>query len=81
MFELSESTLAFGQIILTFGCILVSLRKLPLWLAILAGCLALALLTGLPLAELALMPLKSAVEPDFVILILMIFGILVLSGV
>ena len=81
MFELSGSTLALGQIIITFGCILALLRKLPLWLAIMAGGLVLALLTGLPLARLALMPLTSAAEADFVILILMIFGILVLSGV
>ena len=81
MFELSESTLAFGKIIITFACILASLRKLPLWLAILAGCLALALLTGLPLSRLAFIPLTSAMEVNFIILILMIFGILVLSGV
>ena len=81
MFELSESTLAFGKIIVTFGCIMALLRKLPLWLSILAGCLVLAFLTGLPLMELVTMPLKSAAEADFIILILMIFCILVLSGI
>jgi integral membrane protein (TIGR00529 family) len=82
MFELSESTLAFGQIALTFGCIMALIRfKLPLWLSILAGSLALAVLTGLPMRRLALILPETAAEADFVILALMIFGILALSGV
>lgn len=74
MFEFSESTLAFGQIALTFGCILLLLRKFPLWLAILAGCVVLAFLTGLPPVRLALIPARTAADPDFVILLLMILA-------
>ncbi|MDR1045682.1 MAG: DUF401 family protein [Candidatus Adiutrix sp.] len=78
----SESASAFGKFILTFGGMLFFLYfKLPLWLAILAGCLILAALTSLPLGRLILIPPRTAVDADFIALLLMIFGILVLSGV
>ena len=74
--------MALAKIVLTFLSIVVALRvKLPLWIAILAGALVLALLTGLPVSQGAVIPLQTAADADFVILILMIFGILALSGI
>lgn len=80
--EFSESTIAFGKLIFTFGCMLVMLRfNLALWKALLVGCALIALLTGLPLAQWVLIPLHTIQQSDLIILELMVFGILILSGV
>jgi integral membrane protein (TIGR00529 family) len=79
--EFSASTIAFGKLILTFGCIMLLLRfKVTLWITIFAGCGVIALLCGLPPLQWLSIPLATVVQGDFLILEIMVFGIMVLSG-
>ena len=80
--ELSASAGAFIILFAAFGSILLLLRlRVALWKAIFAGCAVLVLLTGMPAAEWLRLPLVSAVQVDFLAMIAMLFGIMVLSGV
>ncbi|MDR1241194.1 MAG: DUF401 family protein [Deltaproteobacteria bacterium] len=79
--EFSVSTLAFGKLVLAFGCIMLLLRfKVPLWITIFAGCAAIALLSGLPPPQWVAAALATFTQSDFLIMEVMIFGIMVLSG-
>ena len=77
-----ESALALGKLVLIFSLILVLLRfKIELWVAILIGCLATAALTGIhPYAWFGIL-FHSLTSHDFILLLLLIFLILVMSGV
>jgi hypothetical protein len=80
--DFSESALAMGKLALIFSLILVLLRcKVTLWLAILIGCLATALLIGIHTNEWIGILFSSLTSHDFIFLVLMVFLILVLSGV
>ena len=80
--ELSASTIAFIKLAAVFGCMLVMLRfRVSLWITVFTGCLLLALLAGLPAAQWLAVPLATATTPDLLILEVMLFGIMVLSGV
>lgn len=78
----SEAGLAFGILIITLGSMVVLLRlHVSLWKTIAAGCVVLALLTGLPLADWGRVPLGTLLSQDFIIMDAMLFGILLLSGI
>lgn len=78
--ELSVSTWAILKLVFSFGLMLLLLRKhQPLWLAIGAGSLSVALLCRMPLQS-ALIPLKTAVDLNFLLMLAMLSGILLLSG-
>ena len=77
-----EFTLARGKLVLIFLMILALLRfKVPLWLAILIGCLVVALLTGIPMGEWFGILVNALANREFVLLMLLVFLILMLSGV
>lgn len=80
--EISSQVLATGKLFGIFAVLVVLLRlHIPLWLTIFAGALTTALMCGVsPLVwpDLFVSILR---QPDFLILCLMIFLILVLSGV
>lgn len=80
----AEFAWAIAKLLATFACILALLRlKLPLWLAICAGCLlvaGMALFKGVPLTEVLTAPLLPLKDSGFIFMELMIFGILLLSG-
>ncbi len=78
----SDATLAFGKLIITFICILVMLRlHVALWKTIVAGGIVIALLTGLPLAQWPALPLQTLASSGLIIMEVMLFGILLLSGI
>ncbi|MCL1939868.1 MAG: DUF401 family protein [Desulfovibrionaceae bacterium] len=80
--EFFEPALALGKLALIFILILVLLRfKVKLWIAILSGSLITAVLTGLSPAAWPGILFNALTSRDFVILALMVFLILVLSGV
>ena len=80
--DLSESTLAMGKLALIFVAILVLLRfKIKLWLCILGGSLVAALLTGVSPAGWPGIFFGALTDTNFIILVVMIFLILMLSGV
>lgn len=78
----SPTTIAFTTLFAVFGVVLVCVwRKLPLWLAILAGAASLATFThisAMAMLELALRPLLNS---SFVLLAGILYLILALSGV
>lgn len=79
---MSETSLAFIKLFATFGVILLLLRlHFSLWKTIAAGCVCMALLTGLPLRNWVNIPLQTFAQSDFIIMQVMLFGILVLSGI
>ncbi|MDR2825711.1 MAG: DUF401 family protein [Deltaproteobacteria bacterium] len=79
--EFSVSTIAFVKLILTFATIMLLLRfKVALWIAIFAACAMIALLSFLPPLQWVSLPLTSLTQSDFIILEIMIFGIMALSG-
>ncbi|MDR1125476.1 MAG: DUF401 family protein [Deltaproteobacteria bacterium] len=78
--ELSVSTWAIVKLVFSFGLMLLLLRKhRPLWLAICAGSLSVAVLCRMPW-ESALIPFKTAIDLDFLLMLAMLSGILLLSG-
>lgn len=77
-----ESAPALGKLALIFVLILVLLRfKVRLWLTILAGGLLTALLTGISPADWPGILFTALTSKDFIILVVMVFLILTLSGV
>ena len=80
--DFSEFALALGKLALIFSLILLLLRfKIALRAAILAGSLMVALLAGLSPAEWPGILFNSLTDKYFAILLLMVFLILLLSGV
>lgn len=80
----SEFTLALAKLLLTFAVMLLLLRlKWKLWQAILTGCAlvaGLALAAGVEPGEIALTPLGPLRDEGFLLMQVMIFGIMLLSG-
>lgn len=81
----STFLIAAGKLALVFALILGLLRlKLKLWQAILAGCTLVGIFSfcaGVAPLEIVLMPLHSMSDTGFVLMEVMIFGIMLLSGV
>lgn len=78
----SDAGIAFIKLILTLSSMVVLLRlRVALWKTIAAGCVVLALLTGLPVIDWVKVPLGTLASQDFIIMDVMLFGILLLSGI
>lgn len=80
----TDFTLALAKLLLTFAVMLLLLRlKWKLWQAILTGCAlvaGLALAAGVEPGEIALAPLGPLQDEGFLLMQVMIFGIMLLSG-
>lgn len=80
--DFSPAALAMGKLALIFAVLILLLRRrVSLWLTIFAGCLVAALLSGISPAVWPSLLLGVLRQPGFLILCLMIFLILLLSGV
>ena len=80
--ELLEFALAAGKLVLAFSVILILLRHhVPLWLAVTAGGVIVALTCGIPVSDWPGLLWSVLVDQNFLILCLMIFLILLLSSV
>ena len=80
--DFSPAALAMGKLALIFAVLILLLRRhVPLWLTIFAGCLVAALISGISPAVWPSLLLGVPRQQGFLILCLMIFLILVLSGV
>jgi integral membrane protein (TIGR00529 family) len=78
----SASTLALGKLLLVFGGMLFLLRlRWQLWKVVFCACGLLALLSGLPPREWIALPVDTAFQSDFLAMMAMVFGIILLSGV
>lgn len=74
--------LAFGRLLLVFACMLILLRKkAALWQVIGVGSALLALLTWTPFERWSAAPLETLRSAEFLLMEIMIFGLLLLSGV
>lgn len=80
--ELSASSLAAVKLVAVFALLILLLRlHVKLWLCILSGALAVGLLTGISPLEWPSLTVTALVRPDFIVLCVMIFFILLLSAV
>lgn len=76
--------ISLGKLVFIFASMLVMLRfKCQLWQAIMAGCAlaaGIALLTGAEPLSIALVPVEPFRDSNFLLMQVMIFGIMLLSG-
>lgn len=80
--DISPSLLAFGKLVLTFGVILVLLRRhVELWLTIVAGAAVVALTCGISVTDWPGLFFEVLQQQEFLIICLMVFLILMLSSV
>ena len=78
----SPTAIAFATLFAVFGIVLLCVwRKLPLWLAILAGAASLAAFTHIPVITMLQLALRPLVDSSFVLLSGILYLILALSGV
>lgn len=80
--EFSASTMAAAKLIAVFALLVVMLRlHVRLWACILAAALAVSLLTGISPAQWPSILLAAFTRPDFILLCIMVFFIMLLSAV
>ena len=78
----SPTAIAFATLFAVFAVVLLCVwRKLPLWLAILAGAGSLAVFTHIPVQTMLELALRPLVDASFVLLAGILYLILALSGV
>ena len=80
--ELSDTALAVGKLVCVLAVLLVLLRlHVSLWLTILAATLVVALSSGIYPMQWPAFLVNTATQPDFILLCVMIFLIMLLSAV